>query len=82
MVQTYDPNHSFMLFNSDWAFTLSYITPTSNDNYKTIDEPKLVVYTIIATLEIELGCFYASFMVLKKQRLHAKDDFKHWTEDM
>lgn len=60
----YDPNHSFMLFNSDWAFTPSYITPTSNE---TVDEPKLVVYTIIATLEMELGCFHASFMVLKNK---------------
>lgn len=66
-----------MLFNSDWAFTPSYITPTSKDNHKTVDEPKLVVYSIIATLEMELSCFYASFTVLKKQRLHAKDDFKH-----
>lgn len=67
-----------MLFNSDRAFTLSYITPTSNDNHKTINEPKLVVYTIIATLAMELSCFHACLMVLKKQRLHAK----HRTEDM
>lgn len=50
----YDPNHSFVWFNSDRAFTLAYITLTSNDNRETVDEPSLVVYTIITTLEAEL----------------------------
>lgn len=80
----YDPNHSFMWFNSDQAFTLSYITLTSNDNYETVDELNLVVHTIITTLETELCCFYTSFTVQKKPELHVKNDFKQlwlpWTE--
>lgn len=62
----YDPNHSFMWFNSDQAFTLSYITLTSNDNYETVDELNLVVHTIITTLETELCSVFIHLSQFKK----------------
>lgn len=63
----YDPNHIFMWFNSDAAFTLSYITLTSNDNYGTVDELNLVVHTIITTLEMELCSVFIHLSQLKKK---------------
>lgn len=62
----YDPNHSFMWFNSDRAFTLSYITLTSNDNYETVDELNWVVHTIITTLGMELSSVFKHLSQFKK----------------
>lgn len=63
----YDPTHSFMWFNTDQAFTLSYITLTSNDNYETVDELNLVVHTIISTLEKELCSVFTHLSQFKKK---------------
>lgn len=63
----YDPNHSSR-FNSDRAFALSYITPTSNDNHKTVDEANLEVYIIITALEMELGSVFTCLSHFKKTR--------------
>lgn len=81
----YDPNHSFMWFNSDQAFTLSYVTLTSNDNYETVDELNLVVHTIITTLEKELCSVFIYLSQFKKKlELHVKNYLKQlwlrWTE--
>lgn len=81
----YDPIHSFMWFNSDQAFTLSYITLTSNDNYETVDEFNLVVHTIIPTLEKELCSVFIHLSQFKKNHeLHVKNYLKQlwlqWTE--
>lgn len=81
----YDPIHSFMWFNSDQAFTLSYITLTSNDNYETVDELNLVVHTIISTLEKELCSVLIYLSQFKKNhQLHVKNYLKQlwlqWAE--
>lgn len=67
----YDPIHSFMWFNSDQAFTLSYITLASNDNYETVDELNLVVHTIISTLEKELCSVFIHLSQFKKKKSRA-----------
>lgn len=69
-----------MPFNSDWAFTLSYITLTSKDNHKTIDEVGGLYY--YCHIRDGAWLFLCIFHGSKNQRLHAKDDFKHWTEDI
>lgn len=67
----YDPIHSFMWFNSDQAFTLSYITLVSNDNYETVDELNLVAHTIISTLEKELCSVFIHLSQFKKKKSRA-----------
>lgn len=62
----YDPNHSFVWFNSDRAFTLSYITLTSNYNYETVDELNLEFHTIITILETERCSVFTHLSQFKK----------------